>query len=304
MANIDLHTHTIHSDGGLTPNELVRKAKEVGLAAIAVSDHESVSGIEEALKTGKEVGIEVIPAIEVSAYPSPENEYHILGYFIDWQSSWLQEVLEHSRADREERAKKVVEKLKALGYQVSFEEVKAQAQGTIVQPHLAAAVINNSANKDKLIRDYGARPTTGEFIGDHLIPGKDAYVARKALTPKEALDLIHKVGGLAVLAHPCWNLTKKDPSAAGLVFDDQAIEELVKLGLEGIEVFAHRDNEEDTKLCIEHYSKLAEKLSLVVSGGSDFHGFGSAGKKLGFEDFYLKVPEEVLAQLKTRVKIK
>lgn len=301
MANIDLHTHTIHSDGGLTPEELVKKAKEIGLTAIAIADHDSVEGVEEALKIGQEEGIEAVPALEVSAYPNSDNEYHILGYFIDWQNEWLREFLDQSRATREDRARKIVERLNELGYRVTFEQVKQQAKGTIVQPHLAAAVINNVDNKIKLTTEYDHIPTTGEFIVDHLIQGKDAYIPREAMTPKEALDLVHKVGGIAVLAHPCWNLAKKIDN--DIIFDDKALDDLVKMGLDGLEVYAHRDNEEDTKVCIEHFEQLALKNNLVITGGSDFHGFGSAGKKLGFEDFYLKVPEKVLLDLKLRVKI-
>jgi predicted metal-dependent phosphoesterase TrpH len=171
-------------------------------------------------------------------------------------------------------------------------------KGTIVKPHIAHCVINKQENEDKLIADFGKIPTTGEFIEKYLNPDGLAYVAREAATPQEAIDLIHSAGGLAVLAHPCWNLTEKIKSR--LVFADHWVKTLVDLGLDGIEVYAHRDTEVDTKKCVEHFEALAEKFHLVKTGGSDFHGFGSAGKQLGFKDFYLKVPYEVLTNLKKR----
>jgi len=298
MANIDLHTHTVHSDGGLSPAELVSKAKETGLSALAIADHDSVGGIGEALEVGNKLGVEVVPAIEVSAYPNLENEYHILGYFIRWQDKALQQKLEYFQKVRRERAVKVVERLNHLGYKLDFDKVKEIAKGTIVQPHIAFAVIDEAANKDKLVKEFATLPKTGDFIREHLIPGKDAYIARETLTPVEAIDLIHSVDGLAVVAHPCWNLAKKVDGK--IVFDDTSLAELVKLGLDGIEAYSHRENEADTKACVEHYLDKAKELNLVVSGGSDFHGFGSAGKKLGFQDFYLKVPDQVLVELKKR----
>ncbi|MDP2671148.1 MAG: PHP domain-containing protein [bacterium] len=298
MMAIDLHTHTIYSDGGLEPEELVRKAKEIGLSALAIADHDSVSALEEGLKIAQEVGIELVPALEISSYPDEENEFHILGYFIDWQNSVLVSTLKHFQEVRDKRAHKIAERLNELGYQVSYEEIRKQAKGTIVQPHVAAAVIGNPANEKKLKQEFGVSPKTGDFIREHLIQGKDAYITREALTPKEALDLIHKAGGITSLAHPCWNLVKKDSASGELVFDDAGLKELVKIGLDGIEVYAHRENEADTRACVDHYLKLATELNLVASGGSDFHGYGSAGKKLGFEDFYLKVPDAVLDELK------
>lgn len=294
---IDLHTHTIYSDGGLTPTELVQKAKETGLAAIAIADHDSVSGLPEGFAEAERQGVELVPAIEMSSYPNDKTEYHILGYFIDWEDKWLQDTLAHFQKVREERAEKVVEKLKELGYKITFDEVKAQAKGTIVQPHIAYVVVNDPENSEKLTREFGQMPKTGDFIREHLIPGKDAYIAREKLTPKEAIELIHRVGGIAVLAHPCWNLCKKVEDK--LVFDDQPLAELVQIGLDGIEVYCHRENEADTKEAVEHYLQKARLLNLVVSGGSDFHGYGSAGKQLGFTDFYLKVQYSVLQELKS-----
>lgn len=298
MNKIDLHTHTIYSDGGLTPNMLVVKAKEEGLTAIAVTDHDSVAATEVAILKGAELGVEVIPSIELTAYVNDDLDLHILGYFIDYRNRTLRERLDFYQKEREEKSKKVVKKLNALGFKIDYLEVKKIARGTVAQPHLAYVVINKAENKAKLEEEFGEIPETGSFIKEYLAVGAKAYEPRTAATPKEAIDLIHEAGGIAVLAHPCWNLAEK--VGKKLNFDDKMIEQLIKLGLDGIEVYAHRDNREDTEKAVNHYSKLADKYKLVKSGGSDFHGFGSAGKDLGFKDFYLKVPYKVLEDLRKR----
>ena len=294
--NIDLHTHTIHSDGALTPKELVEKAKEAHLAAISISDHENTNGIDEAIKTGKKLKVEIIPAVEISTYPSPQKEHHILGYFIDYKDKKFQRELEKIREIREERSKKVIKNLNDLGFQINFGDLKAMATGTIVAPHIAWSVINDMGNKGKLKKEFGDIPDTGEFIRKYLIPGAPAYESREAMTTKEAIDLIHSVGGIAVLAHPCWTIAKKKDDE--LVFDDEEFVSVVKVGIDGVEVLAHRETEVDTKKCVDHFTSLTKKYKLVITGGSDFHGFGSAGKSLGYTDFYMKVPYSILNDLK------
>ena len=241
-----------------------------------------------------------MPAVEITSYPDALTEHHILGYFIDYKSKILQKALREVRDLREERAKKVIDNLNSLGYLINFGDVKALAQGTIVQPHLAWVVINDPENRAKLQKEFGFLPNTGDFIRKYLIPGTPAYEPRKALKPKEAVELIHKVGGVAVFAHPCWTaVTKKDGK---LVFNDKKFEQVVKAGIDGVEAMAHRENEEDTRNCVGHFTALAKKHKLVVTGGSDYHGFGSAGKQLGFADFYLKVPYSILQDLKSKGK--
>lgn len=295
---IDLHTHTVHSDGALSPTQLVEKAAEMGLSAIAISDHENVDGLDEAKKAGKKAGVEIIPAVEISSYPDPATEHHILGYFIDYKNETLLKALQEVKESREERAEKVVKNLNDLGYEITFGDVKALAKGTIVQPHLAWAVISNHKNKQKLKEDFGEIPDTGAFIRKYLVPGALAYESRKTFTPKEAIDLIHEVGGSAVFAHPCWTTVKK--TNGDLIFDDEKFKQIARLGIDGVEVLAHRGEEEDTKKCVEHFTQLAKKHNLLITGGSDFHGFGSAGKDLGFTDFYLKVPYSILEELRKK----
>lgn len=299
-ANVDLHTHTIYSDGGLTPNQLVVKAKEVGLKAIALTDHDNIAATEVAILKGKELGVEVIPSIELTVYVDETTDLHILGLFIDHRNRQLRKKLEFYQKEREDKSRKVVKNLNGFGFRLEFNEVKKLAKGTIAAPHIAFLVISKKENEAKLMEEFGKMPTTGEFIQSYLVTGAKAYEPRSAATPYEAIDLIHEAGGLAILAHPCWNLVEK--VGKKLVFNDKVIENLVKIGLDGLEVYAHRENEADTRKCVEHFEKVAAKYKLAVSGGSDFHDFGSAGKDLGFEGFYLKVPYSILENLKKRVK--
>jgi len=295
---IDLHTHTIFSDGALTPEELVKKAKEIGLSAIAIADHENTDGIERAKRVGEKLGVEIIPAVEITSYPNPDTEHHILGYLIDYKDKKFQKELAKIQKSREERTKKVIRNLNNLGFFINFGDVKASASGTIVAPHIAFSVISDRENHNKLRKEFGEIPTTGQFIQKHLVPGAPAYEPRKALTPKEAVDLIHSVGGIAVLAHPCWTIAEKE--GGRLVFNEKGFKEIVEAGIDGVEALAHRENPEDTRECVDYFTTLAKKYKLLITGGSDFHGFGSAGKALGFSDFYLKVPFEILEELKKK----
>jgi len=295
---IDLHTHTYHSDGVLSPTQLVEKAKEAGLSAIAITDHDSINGIEEGLVVGKKLGVEVIPGVEITSFPDEKHEFHFLGYFINWQDRPLQKALEKSQKAREERAKKVVKNLNRLGYEINFGNLRALTRGTIVMPHIAWVVINDKNNRQKLIKEFGSMPSTGDIIEKYLVPGAPAYEARKTFGQKEAVDLIQSSGGVVVLAHPCWSLTEKQGTV--LIHDDRKLNQVTKLGIDGLEALAHRDNKEDTEKCVKHYEKFAEENNLLITGGSDYHGFGSAGKDLGYVDFYLKVPYEILEKLKAR----
>lgn len=293
---IDLHTHTKYSDGGLTPTELVAKAKKIGLKAIAITDHDSVFGIGEALAAGAKWGVEVIPGVELTAHENSDDEFHFLGYFIDYQNPILLEKLAFYQEERQKAARLMVESLQKLGFSLDWETVRKVANSVVIKPHIAYVVIQKMDNQNKLRDNFGKIPTTGEFIQKYLIPGAPAYQTRVTATPREAIDLIHGLGGKVVLAHPCWDCVKIIEGR--YIFDDDKIKRLKEMGLDGLEVLAHRDEEGVTKLCIDHFLKVAETLKLKVTGGSDFHGFGSGGKDLGFQDFYLKVPYEVLEDLR------
>lgn len=296
---IDLHTHTYHSDGALSPTKLIEKAEEIGLAAVAITDHDSVTGIKEGIEAGKKLGVEVVPGVEITSYPDEKHEIHFLGYFIDWQSKKLQKVLEQSQKSREKRAKRVVQILNDLGYKINFSDLLTLSKGTIVMPHIAWAVINEKNNKQRLIKEFGEIPRTGDFIIKYLTPGAPAYVPRKTFGQKEVVDLIHQFNGIVVLAHPCWSLTVK--VGGKLVHEDKRLNEIINLGIDGIEVLAHRDNQQDTEKCVRHYGKIAKERGLLITGGSDYHGFGNAGKELGYANFYLKVSHKVLEDIKSKI---
>src|SRR3989344_75922 len=296
---IDLHTHTVFSDGALSPGELVQKAKEVGLAAIAITDHDNIDGLEKGIAVAKKFGVELIPGVEITSYPDTTQEFHFLGFFVDWKNKSFQKTLKSFQEERRKRAEKVINNLNSFGYQIDFVDLRFLARGTIVQPHIAWLVINDTQNRDKLIRDFGKIPTTGDFIVKYLIPGAPAYEPRETIAPKEAIELIHAVRGIAILAHPCWSLAKKQESE--IIFNEDYLSNLIKFGLDGLEVYAHRETEADTKLCVKHFEKTCQKENLLITGGSDYHGFGSAGKALGFTDFYLKVSYEVLDDLKSKI---
>jgi hypothetical protein len=295
---IDLHAHTYYSDGGLSPSDLVEKAKNIGLSAVGIADHDSVSGLEEATAAGKKFSTEVIPAVEITSYPNKKKEFHILGYFLDWKNKTFQSFLKESQEKREKQTEKVIKSLNELGYLINFGDLKTMTHGTIGKPHVAWLVISDQENKKKLTSEFGGIPTTSDFIRKYLITGTPAHHTRETIKPKGAIDLIHKYGGLAILSHPCWDLVKKDEETGRLSFDDSYLLEFLGYGLDGVEVYSHRDSEKDTRLCVAHYEKIAKDKGLAVSGGSDYHGFGSTGKELGFVNFYLKIPYKVLENLK------
>lgn len=244
----DLHTHTKASDGTCEPAENVRLAKEAGLKALAITDHDTVAGVPEALAAGRELGIEVIPGVEVSSVGRGQD-IHVLGYFIPYEDSTFQKRLVGLRETRHERNQLLIAKLQELGIPITLESVYRRKQGTdknIGRPHIAEELI-----------ELGIVATIEEAFEKYLGKGAAAYVNPPRITPQEAIRLIQDAGGAAVLAHP------------GLYDDDELVQELIAFGLDGIEV-NHPDNTEEQRLV---YSTWAKQHGLVMTGGSDFHGW-------------------------------
>ncbi|GGK12669.1 PHP-like protein [Caldalkalibacillus thermarum] len=272
MATIDLHTHTTASDGTNPPAENVRLAREKGLKAIAITDHDTVGGIEEALAAGRECGVEVVPGIEISTLRHGQD-VHVLGYFIDYQQEGLHHELHKLRDVRAKRNEMMVARLNELGIEITMEEVRAkqtEPEGNIGRPHIA-----------EVLMDKGIVDSMEEAFEKYLGREGKAYVNPPRISPEDAVRLILRYGGIPVLAHP------------GLYDDDPLIEELVALGLKGIEVYHpdHTDRE------IEKYSRIAAELQLIATGGSDFHGERNGHifhSDLGSQP----VPAEVLEKLK------
>lgn len=251
MPGIDLHVHTLFSDGTFTPRRSVALAAERGLDAIAITDHDTTDGIGEATEAGREAGVEIVPGIEFSTVHAA-GSVHVLCYWMDPANPELRAELGRLRDDRLRRGERMVEKLRELGYPVSFERVRQIAEGgTVVRPHVAQALV-----------EAGVVPTVKDAFTDELIgSGGRAYVEKHALHPADALTLIHRAGGVCVLAHP-GTYRETDPVPEGLV------EELIDAGLDGIEA-AHPEHLPEVEAA---YVELAEHHGLIWTGGSDCHG--------------------------------
>ena len=276
MKTIDLHTHSTCSDGSLTPRELVRHAKKSGLSAVAISDHDSVSGIADALDEGKAIGIEVVPAIELSA--QSETETHILGYYIDPENKALNDAVEYAKQVRYEREVETCALLNSLGFDITMEEAEEEAKsGLLCRAHFAKIMVRK-----------GYVSSVKEAFDKYLANGKGAYSARQAFTDTEAISLINGAGGLAFCAH--LHLTRKSPDEL-----EAFLKRLKNEGLSGIEGYYTDYTPEMEKT----YRSLASSLGLMISGGTDFHGAFkphiSIGKGLG----NLEIPYSVLENIKT-----
>lgn len=252
----DLHTHTTASDGMQAPAVNVRLAKEAGLAAVAITDHDTMAGVEEALAEGERIGITVVPGVELSTV-ADGNDIHVLAYYADWHNERWQDRLASLREVRDRRNEMMVDKLVQLGIPVTMAEVTALAAEkagsgpskdkgkTIGRPHIAELLIRK-----------GIVASMPEAFERYLAAGKAAYVNPPRLHPYEALEWIHEAGGTSVLAHP------------GLYNNDELVENIIRRGIQGIEVY-HSDHGPAEK---ERYLRLARQYGLIVTGGSDYHG--------------------------------
>lgn len=254
----DLHIHSTASDGKLAPGQVVALAEKMGLGCIAIADHDSVGGIEEALVAGSEQGVEVLPCVELSTLYN-DGEVHILGYFIDWRSAELLNKLKQIMDCRIERARQMVDKLWGVGLDVTWEEVVSRAGSSFVgRPHIAQVLMDK-----KYICEIKEA-----FTEDYIGKNGRAYVERYEISPDEAIEVIRNADGVAVLAHP--GFFKKQ-----LKLDLADIEYLVNRGLQGVEVYHTKHSAED----VQNYKSIAKSLNLVFTGGSDCHG-GNTGEVL------------------------
>jgi len=266
--SVDLHTHTTASDGLHTPTEIVRFALEAGLKAVAITDHDTVGGIEEADAAGRLAGIEVVPGVELSTV-AEGHDIHILAYYTSLRDErWLKR-LESLRTVREQRNKLIIERLTQLGLPIMEEEVAEAAHrdmesrpagATIGRPHIAAALVQK-----------GYVGSVAEAFDRYLKAGASAYVNPPRLHPFEALQWIADAGGTSVIAHP------------GLYNNDKLVLELIARGAQGIEAY-HSDHSAAEE---QKYAEWGRKHRLIVTGGSDFHGtrqgqlfHGSVGNRM------------------------
>ncbi|MEO6457440.1 MAG: PHP domain-containing protein [Chloroflexia bacterium] len=271
-ARIDLHSHTTASDGALSPTNLVKKAHSVGLTALAITDHDTVEGLDEARVEAAKVGIRIVPGVEFGIEVGG-TEVHMLGYLFDDKNPLLLKKLSELQDGRLNRGKKMVGKLRALGINITWARVAEIAgDGSLGRPHVAQALI-----------EAGYASSIDEAFKKYISRGRPAFVERAHLTLEECIDLVHQSGGVAVLAHPTF---VKDV--------EHVLPRLVEAGLDGIETYYGRYTEET----IASIEKLAKKYNLVTTGGSDFHGLDA----LSHADLgSVNVPVECLEQLERRV---
>jgi predicted metal-dependent phosphoesterase TrpH len=271
---VDLHVHTQHSDSTLTPEEVVDFAHEKGLSAISITDHDCIDGIAPSMERAKRYNIEIIPGVELTAEDN-DFEVHILGYFIEWQADWFTKKLIEIRKARVSRIYEMAAKLKDAGIDIAPEKVfELSGPGAVGRLHLAMVLYNEGYTSS-------IREAFRKYIGNKA----PCYVRKFKLTPQEAIDMILKLGGVPVLAHP------------HVLGRDDIIPKLAEKGLRGIEVY-HFEHPHNATL---HYEDIAFENNLLVTGGSDCHGMGKGSILMGRIKVLMgriKVPYKILEGLR------
>lgn len=241
---VDLHSHTNHSDGYYSPEELVSKAKDVGIDILSITDHDSTNAIEKATKIGRELGVEIIPGVEISS-DIRGIEVHILGYFIDITNKELEHYLKFFRDERIRRANNIVRKLNHLGLNISMTDVmRISKNSAIGRPHIAQAMLEL-----ELVKSFQ------DAFNKYIRNGGPAYEGKVHLSPQSAFKIISDAGGLSFVAHPRH-------------MSENIIKELIDAGADGIEVIHPSHTKELTRF----YRGIVNEYYLLESGGSDFHG--------------------------------
>jgi predicted metal-dependent phosphoesterase TrpH len=258
---VDLHCHSTASDGTFAPADVVRLARDSGLAGLALTDHDTIGGVAEAAAEAEKLGLVFLPGIEISCeYPHP-GTMHILGYGVDPENPALRDLTTALLAGRDDRNPKIIKRLQELGVAITMAEVEAEAGGTVIgRPHIAAILLRK-----------GYVSSIKAAFNEYLAPGGKAYFDKERLSMAEAMRRIRQSGGMPVLAHPVQLRTTNDAEL------ERVVKDLVDLGLVGLEVI-HSDH--DAAL-VEKYTKLAERFGLLKTGGSDFHGTNKKDIRLG-----------------------
>ncbi len=260
----DLQSHSTHSDGVLSAEEVVQRAAGAGVELLALSDHDTIGGVAEAIAAGERHGVRVVPAVEISAVDADApvgRELHILGYKIGHTGPPMTDRLAEFLADREKRTLRMRDALRECGLDLDEAEIEQRiSEGKpIGRPHLAGAVLNASANaerlKDEQIDDVGS------LIRGYLIEGKPAFRLRETPTVAEAVEAIHEAGGVAIWAHPFWDIESDREVLA-------SIDRFRALGIDGVEAFYITHTEAQTRLLAERCAELG----LLTTGSADFHG--------------------------------
>ncbi len=280
MKKIDFHMHTTHSDGTYAPRELVRGAKEKGLGSISVTDHDTMSSYEECADEAGRIGIELVPGVEVSCQFEP-GTLHILGYFLDRNHPGLKRAFDEIQRARRERNPEIIKRLNEMGIEITLEEVAAESGGKqIGRPHFA-----------RVLMKKGVVKSIDEAFGKYLAKGEPAYVDKRRLASREAIQKIREAGGIAVAAHP-----------KQMRLDEEALTEkvgrLVDEGLQGIEVYNSCQSREEASL----YKRIAARFNLFATGGSDFHGDNKPGVELGYLGDGVELGDEVVRAMRAALR--
>jgi predicted metal-dependent phosphoesterase TrpH len=241
---IELQSHSTVSDGQLAPAQVVEEAAKAGVTTLALSDHDAIAGVAEAMEAAERLGVELVPAIEMSCVHEYAEDLHVCGYWVDLGK--IAPACERAQHERVTRAGEIVEKLRSHGFDLHLEDAVREAGDalSIGRPHIARAA--------------GASGDLGPFFEEYLVPGAKAFVPRRWPTAEQAIELIHEAGGVAVVAHPYWDIDAPDE-----------VDDLIRsLSPDGIEAFYPTHSEEQTK----HLLALCSELDLVPTASSDYHG--------------------------------
>lgn len=282
---VDLHNHSTASDGTLTPTQLVTLARDKNLAAIAVTDHDTTGGVAEAMAAGRQLGVEVIPGVELSvdllAPDDTPSSLHILGYFIDYESDEFKTALAARQNDRVLRNQKMLEKLNKLGVSLTMDQVKRfqNKDEHMGRPHFASALV-----------EYGWAEDIDQAFQKYLARGAKAYVHKRRLSQEEGIAIITRAGGVAALAHPAHFLQHYN-------YFTTLLRRLKGYGMRALETYYG----EYTPQQIQYLINLARKFGLATCGGSDFHGGNKPGLNMGEGRGQLKVPYSCVTELKQKL---
>lgn len=280
---IDLHAHTTASDGSLTPREVVQLAQKRDLRAVAITDHDTFGGHQEAMEAGAELGVEIVPGIELSVKDERGDKAHLLGFYVA-RNGALETQLDFLQAERRARNLVILDKLASLGVPVSMERVEEISRGGVMgRPHIAQAMM-----------ELGYVQTVQEAFDRFLADGGAATASKEVLHPAEAIQLIHDGGGAAIWAHPTRPPSKRGAPSVDFAEWEEKLRGWLEWKLDGLEIYYSQYTPEEASWT----AHMARKYDLIGTGGSDFHGASKPGIELGITHTGVAVPDEVLAALK------